>query len=206
MISDFFTIALRNLKKRKLRSFLTILGIFISIATIFLLISLSLGLQEAVEEQFRLLGTDKFFIQPKGQLAGPGTGGAATMTQQDIDVIEKVLGVKEITYFTASPARIEVGNDIRFTNIGGIPLDSAPLYFESFSMDIERGRFLEEGDTGEIIIGSQYQGQFLNVEIGNKITINDKSFKVKGILESVGNPQDDRVIYMGEEDFRQLTE
>jgi len=204
MNSDFFILALRNLKKRKLRSFLTILGIFISVATIFLLISLSLGLQGAIEEQFRLLGTDKFFIQARGQSAGPGTEGAVMLTQADVDVIDKIPGIKEITYFMVSPAKIESGKEIKFTNVGGIPLDSTALYFESFSLDVEEGRFLEEGDTGEVVVGSQYKGQFLDVDIGNKIKINDKPFRVKGILEPVGNPQDDRFIYMSEEDFRLL--
>ena len=58
MIKDYFILAMRNLKKRKLRSLLTMVGIFISIATIFMLVSLSLGLQGAVEEQFRTLGTE----------------------------------------------------------------------------------------------------------------------------------------------------
>ena len=71
MISDYLLLAVKNLKKRKLRVFLTLIGILISIATIFVLISASLGLEQAVQEQFRLLGTDKFFFMPQGQLAGP---------------------------------------------------------------------------------------------------------------------------------------
>ena len=58
------------------------IGIFVSIATIFVLISLSLGLDASIKEQFRKLGSDKFFIDPKGQLAGPGTGGAVTFTEK----------------------------------------------------------------------------------------------------------------------------
>src|SRR3990167_3487203 len=101
MISDYFKLALRNLRKRRLRSWMTMVGIIISIATIFLLISLSLGLRGAVEEQFRLLGTDKFFIQPRGQSAGPGTEGAVMLTQADVDVVEKITGVKAVVYWTA---------------------------------------------------------------------------------------------------------
>ena len=84
MIPDYFNLAFRNLRKRKLRSWLTILGIVISIATIFMLISLAIGLEGAVKEQFRLLGADKFFIHPQGQLGGPGTGGAVELTESDV--------------------------------------------------------------------------------------------------------------------------
>ena len=68
MIQDSFNLALKNLRKRRLRSWLTMVGIIISVAIIFILISLSIGLQNAVTEQFEILGGDKFFIQPKGQL------------------------------------------------------------------------------------------------------------------------------------------
>ena len=64
MIQDSFNLALKNLRKRRLRSWLTMVGIIISVAIIFILISLSIGLQNAVTEQFEILGGDKFFIQP----------------------------------------------------------------------------------------------------------------------------------------------
>ena len=71
MIPDYFNLAFRNLRKRKLRSWLTILGIVISIATIFMLISLAIGLEGAVKEQFRLLGADiiNMSIAPEAILA-----------------------------------------------------------------------------------------------------------------------------------------
>src|SRR3989344_6134870 len=72
MIADSFLMAFRIIKKKRTRSFLTSIGIILSIATIFTLVSVSLGLEKAVGEQLRLLGTDKIFIQPRGQLAGPG--------------------------------------------------------------------------------------------------------------------------------------
>ncbi len=204
---EFFAIALKNLKKRKLRSSLTMIGIVISIATIFVLVSLSLGLQGAIKEQFRLLGTDKFFIQPRGQLAGPGTGGAVELTEDDIDVIDKVIGVKEIVYFTAASAKIEYKDEVRFAGVGGLPLETINLYIESFSLKLEDGRALGKGDVGEVMIGSQYKNNNFvgsQVSVRDKILINGREFRVKGILQSVGNPADDRLIYMSEDDFRAL--
>ena len=69
MNTDYIKLALKYTAKNRLRTSLTLLGILISIATIFILISVSLGLEAAVEEQFRALGSDKFFIQPRGQIA-----------------------------------------------------------------------------------------------------------------------------------------
>ena len=173
MISDFTKIALKNMKKRRLRSFLTLIGILISIATIFVLISVSLGLQAAVEEQFRQLGTDKFFIQPRGTLAGPGTGGAVDLTEEDVKVVEKIAGVKRATFWTLSPAKLEFNEKIRFVNVIGIDLESSELMAEIEFYEAEQGELLSEGDEGKLMIGSQYSGTYLNkpVSLGDKLTI-----------------------------------
>ena len=207
MIQDYLKMALKNIRKRKLRTFLTLLGITIAIATIFVLISVSLGLQGAVEEQFRILGTDKFFIQPRGQLAGPGTGGAVSLTMEDVDVIEKIPGVKEVTFWTVSSAKVEFSKETRYVASVGIDLETSDLIIETGSYKAETGRLLEEGDIGFVMIGSQYtHNNFFSkpVSVGDRILVNDKEFKVKGILEPIGNPQDDRLIYMPLEDFRPL--
>ena len=207
MISDFTTLAIRNFKKRKLRSFLTLLGILISISTIFVLISLSLGLEDVVNEQFQELGADKFFIQPKGQLGHPGTEGAAMLTEDDVQVIEKVQGVKEISYWTIGNAKIEYNKEIRFVNVLGFNLEKSELFYDTYTTDPEEGRVLKEGDTNDITIGAQYKyNSFFSkqVQLGDKIKINDKEFKVEGIMDSVGNPPDDRAITMPEPEFREL--
>ncbi len=205
---DYTIIALKNIRKRKLRVFLTLLGILIAIATIFVLISVSLGLEEAIEEQFRLFGTDKFFVQPRGQIAGPGTGGAVQLTKEDLNVIEKIPGVKLASPWTISPAKIELSDEIRYTSIVGIDLETSDLFAETSAYVAEEGRLLDKGDEGNIMIGSQYKhNNFLGkeVKLGDKILINEKEeFKVKGILKTVGNPSDDRLIYMPYENFRPL--
>ena len=76
MKKDYLKLAWKNLRKRKLRSWLTIIGIVISIAVIFTLISLSLGLREAINEQFQILGTDKLFISPREWLGARVLGGS----------------------------------------------------------------------------------------------------------------------------------
>ena len=207
MIKDYFNLAFRNLRKRKLRSWLTILGIVISIATIFMLISLSIGLEGAVKEQFRLLGADKFFVQPQGQLGGPGAGSAVQLTEKDVEVIEKVNGVKEVSYSTFGSAEVEFQNQKRYTFSVGYPLDKAEVFGEIELYKAEEGRILEEGDEGKVMIGSQYKhNNFFKkpVKVGDKLSVNGKQFEVKGILETVGNPTDDRIIYMSLTDFREI--
>jgi len=207
MIKDSFNLALKSIKKRKLRSGLTMLGIVISIATIFLLISLSLGLEYVVKEQFRMLGTDKFFILSKAQMGPPGTSQPSPLTTDDVNNIEKVNGVKDISYADAATAEIEFNKEKRYAFAIGVPLDRLTIFTESLSMKLDEGRFPRQGETGKVVLGYQYRySNFFSREVrtGDTITINGKEFKVSGILAKIGNPSDDQSVYLGMEDFRDL--
>lgn len=205
MITDAIKISLKNIQKRKLRTFLTLVGITISIATIFVLVSLSLGLQSSIEEQFAEFGGDKFFIQPRGQFGPPGSQATgAELTTKDAEVIKRVSGVKDVSYWIAGNAKIEFKDETRFILMFGGNLDNNLVYS---GLDLDEGRFLEKDDAKKILIGSQYKNNnFLGQEIKlrDKITIQGVDFKVVGILETVGNPGDDRLIYMPEDEFRDL--
>lgn len=208
MKKEYFTLAIRNLRKRKLRTGLTMLGIFVSIATIFMLVSLSLGLQNAVEEQFELLGTDKFFIQAKtGFLGPPGSVGGVILTEKDVDVISKVRGVKDYSYFTVGNAKVEFSRETRYSMVWGIPPEHQDVYMEIGSFEIEEGRYLKEGDKNSVILGNLFKtGNLMGKPIreANKITINGEVFKVKGIMGLIGNPEDDSAIMMDLQSFREL--
>ena len=109
MIGTYFNIAIKNLLARKTRSILTFIGIFIAIFTIFVLLSLSLGLKEVVDEQFELLGKDKIFIMPKGQLGAPGSsGGSVELTINDVEELRKISELKTIGYFNAGNVTLDL--------------------------------------------------------------------------------------------------
>ena len=65
MIKDYLKLGLRSLTRRRLRSWLTMIGIFIGIAAVVSLISLGQGMQNAIYDSFEGMGGDKLFIQPK---------------------------------------------------------------------------------------------------------------------------------------------
>jgi putative ABC transport system permease protein len=207
MILDLFKLSLKNIKKRKLRSGLTMIGIIVSIATIFVLISLSLGLKASITEQVRLLGSDKFFIMPRGQLGAPGTGGAVQLTLEDIDVIEKVRGIKQVSYIVVGNAKVEYKSETKYFMVAGLPLDNIDLYIETGAFKADEGKLLKQGNIGKIMVGSDYKYNNVfkkSVKTGDKFIINGKEFQIIGIIAPIGNPQDDKNIYMSFEDFKLL--
>jgi putative ABC transport system permease protein len=103
MIIDYASIALKNLRRRGIRSWLTLLGIFIGIATVVSLISLGGGLRAAILSQFGISSTEVIEVQAGGlnSFGPPGTSVSKPLTIQDVDAISK-LGPVE----TAIPRQI----------------------------------------------------------------------------------------------------
>jgi putative ABC transport system permease protein len=207
MIQDYFKFAYKNLWVRKTRSLLTIIGIFLAILTIFVLISLSLGLKGFVDEQFELLGTDKFFVQPKGTSAVGLPGGAVELTLDDVEIVEKVNGVEQATYFAMENGKIEFKEyPARYYFVLGMPIEEKgiSLLFEAMDLGMDEGRFLKKGDSKKIMIGYNYKYKNLYpkpIKAGNKIEINDIEFEVIGIVDQIGNPADDQQVYISMEDL-----
>ncbi|MCA9485574.1 MAG: ABC transporter permease, partial [Nanoarchaeota archaeon] len=207
MIQDYLNIAFSNMKKKKFRAFLTLLGILISIATIFVLISLSLGLEKTIQDQFETLGTDKFFVQPRGQFGPPGTATAAELTEDDASALEKVSGVKETGYYTVGNAKIRYRNTQKFVSTIGIDPEDFNVVFGSY--EIEEGRFLKSTSGFEVVLGSQYKhndclGQ--PVELGKTVEIQDLDFRVVGFMDEIGSAPDDRIAYIPIDTLREVFE
>jgi len=209
MISDYFKLALKNLTRRKLRSWLTMVGIFVSIAIIFVLISLSLGLQSALSEHIRTLGADKLFIYPSLEAGVPGMGNPIKMTLDDYEVVSRVSGIKSSTYMAMENGKIRISDQTKYFFIIGFPLDkdAAAVFLESGGLKTDEGKFLSPGDKGYINLGSEFKyGTIFDkpVKTGDTIYLNDHPIKVKGIFKSLGNPADDSQTYIGIEDLREI--
>src|SRR3989344_9600237 len=94
-MNDYLLFVLNSLKSRKLRSWLTMLGIFIGIAAVVALIGLGEGLRTAVVSQFGFLGSDVLTVQASGvDFAGPpGQAVSNPLDESLAKKIERVQGV-----------------------------------------------------------------------------------------------------------------
>jgi putative ABC transport system permease protein len=201
-MKEYFLLAFNNLKRRKLRSWLTVLGIFIGIAAVVSLVSLGQGLQGYINEQFEMLGKDKIIIQPKGTFGAPGSGTSisAKLTKDDEEVVKDINGVEGVASFIAKTGKVEYEDEIVFQFVSGLPQDEGKdLIEETQSMEINTGRDLRDGEDNKIIVGSYYpEGKVFSEEVGirDELIIEGKEFRIVGILEPIGNPADDSGIIM----------
>lgn len=212
LIKEYFQIALRSLTRRRLRSWLTMIGIFIGIAAVVSLISLGQGMRDAVYDTFERMGTDKLIITPSFDFGGPGSNtGYKELVESDLDFLEGIAGVKGVTGYAMSSARIEYQDEVRYYSIVGVPSqsDRLDLMIEVFATDIEFGRMLEPSDTYSAIAGFYHRERNLyggkNMGVGSKFFINDKKFYIAGFFEPIGSPQDDSMIILPLDSFREVT-
>jgi putative ABC transport system permease protein len=198
MIKDYFKLAWENITHRKIRSWLTIIGIVIGIAAVVALVSLGQGVKKVVTDEFDKLGVDKIIIQPTVTF---GTGSTTQgLTSNDLKVVKNTNGVIQAAGILFKTGRIEFNNEIIYNYVIGIPLDETKkLFDESANLEIIKGRDLKNGDKNQALIGYDiYRGRVFdkNVNIGDKLAIEGKSIQVVGVMKQIGNPIDDGAIYI----------
>ena len=207
---ELFKIALRNVKSRKKRTALTMLGIFIGIAAVVALVALGQGFQSTINEQFEKIGADKIIVQPKqsgyGGLDAPGK-----LTTKEVKLAGRSKGV------IVSAGQIYVSGIVRYNDIQRTRFlmstpddpDEYDLVVSLNTWEVIEGRLLTTKDKGKVVIGYNLAKDKVfqkNIPIGAKIEINGEKFRVVGIFKKTGDPGLDGGIALAEEDLRRLVE
>jgi putative ABC transport system permease protein len=210
MIKDYFLLALGNLRHRGLRSWLTILGVFIGIAAVVSLISMGQGLEAAITGQLGGLAVDILDVQNKGVgFAPPGSTVIEKLNDHDIRIIESVQGVEK-----AIPRLIKVGS-LEYNDIAGfgyamdIPEDEEfrEFIYDRFNFKAEEGRLLRAEDTGKLMLGNNFltMDDFeKDFKVGKTVKINKENFEIVGFLEKTDNFQLGSMVFMNNNDLEQL--
>ena len=211
-IKDYSRFSIKSLFKRKIRSWLTIIGIFIGIAAIVALISLGQGLQDAITSQFELLGTDKVIVTPGGPFGNLGISPESTkLTKDEIDSIKKTKGVQFAAPSAIRMGRIEFDDKQIFTYVWGIALDESAVVYEAMGhLNVESGRRIRESDKFKAQAGYLFAHttDFFSKEIrhGDSIKIESRDFEIVGITRKLGNRQDDTIISIPIDTFEEIYE
>jgi putative ABC transport system permease protein len=209
MIRDYVTLALNSLRKRRLRSWLTMIGIFIGIAALVSLIGLGEGLRYAISSQFGALGADMITIQASGvQYGPPGSGAVTPLTKDYATKIDKLPGVKYAISRMIVTSKIEFNNRMSIGYLGSMPDGAYRKEVETIAgFKAIEGRLLKDGDKDSVVVGNNYIKTDIfgkAAKVGDRIIINGKQFNIIGILKKTGSFTSDIVILMNEDVLRQL--
>ncbi|MFB6202919.1 MAG: ABC transporter permease [Candidatus Nanohaloarchaea archaeon] len=204
---DSFRLVIRNLRYRKKRSWLTIIGTFVGILAIVALISIGQGLESSVRSEFKELGGDKVFISPGGSsLSSRFTASNSKLRSDDLRTVRNTRGVSEATGIISSSKQISYSGETEFLTVLGLPTGpGAELVRETQGVEILRGRYIRRTDSYNVLVTSQAARNAFSEEIylRSKIEINGSEFRVVGIVEQTGTGGAD--IYMEMEKARKIT-
>jgi len=212
MLEDYLKLAIDGIMHRKLRSWLTMVGIFIGIIAVVALVSLGQGLQKVIDEQFERVGGDRIVISPGGggTFTGAGAGGifsAAKLREGDLDVVSKVRGVDSAIGFIATTGKAKTDGEQKSIPIFGAPTDpkQQKLLRQIDFFVVDAGRYLEEGDRYKAQVGFRTRDFFdEDIDVGDKIEIEGIMFDVVGKNKKTGNPFHDRKITIPIETLQEL--
>ncbi len=169
---------LKNVFRRRMRAFLTIFGITIGV--------LALVVMGAMAEKMQLLvdGGSDYYADKVIVTAEDGMGGfgITPIPMSMIDEIEAVDGVAR----ASGTVGMMLDTDPSAVNMGVPPMIQATDFrdagYETFSVGIAKGRDLEPGDTGKVVVGADLV-QKLGAKVGETVQLRDRTFEVVGIME-----------------------
>ena len=206
-ISNLFKIALRAIAANKLRSFLTMLGIIIGVASVIAMMAIGQGSKKSIQANIAEMGSNMIMIRP-GQDKGPGGAQQDASDMQTLKLKDYETLKEQSKYLAAISPSVNAsgqfinGNNNTPSTIYGISAD----YLEIRQLKIEDGEMFSDEDVKTsakvCVIGKTVADNlFTNGEdpVAKVIRYNKIPFRIVGVLKSkgynsFGMDQDDMVL------------
>jgi putative ABC transport system permease protein len=204
-IGSTFNVALRALRRNKMRSVLTALGIIIGVGAVIAMVGIGNGAKAQVEAQIASLGQNVILIFSGSTTSSgirTGWGGAGTLKMEDAEAIRReVPGVVGVSEEVVSTTQVAAGNQNWFTRIYGESAD----YFDIRQWPLADGAPFTPQDVRSAnkvcVIGRTTATQIYGNDdpVGQILRIKEVPFTITGVLtpkglSTQGVDQDDIVI------------
>ncbi|MDR3220754.1 MAG: ABC transporter permease [Candidatus Accumulibacter sp.] len=202
MFLNAILLALREIRRNLMRSFLTTLGIVIGVAAVITMITLGNGATRAIAEQISSLGSNLLIMRP-GQRMGPGQGGSVPRFRiADADAIgAQVASLKAVAPVVNNGATLVAGGANWSSTING----TTNAYFIAGNWTLASGRQFSDEDEklgrAVCIIGNTVRDKLFGAQnpVGMELRVKKFTCEIIGLLASkgqgaMGMDQDDTVM------------
>ena len=198
-----FLLALREIRRNLMRSFLTVLGIVIGVAAVVTMVTLGNGATRAVSDQISSLGSNLLMVRP-GQRLGPGrdSAGAPAFKRADAEALRTQLtGMDEVVPVAGSSVTVVAGNNNWSTTVSG----TTNGYLKAGNWKIASGRVFQDDEEragkSVCVIGATVRRELFGTRnpLGDEIRVKTFACQVVGLLAAkgqgaMGMDQDDTVL------------
>lgn len=202
-------ISYKNLMTAKFRSFLTILGIIIGIASVIIVMAVGASAQKLIIDQVSGIGSNLVGVLPgaSDEKGPPSSALGIVTTTLKYEDLQAILQKKNVPNADSAAGYVTGIGTLKYRNFSAdASYQGVTASFPDVeSVSVEQGRFFtEEENVGlarNIVLGyGRAQEIFEDQDpIGKKITLNNTSFTVIGVLEergSVAFSNSDNVVYI----------
>lgn len=171
---DLLSMSLRNLWRRKLRTFLTLLGVMIGATSIVIMLSLGLAIQEQQQSMLERMGSLSTITVSAPDSSSSGSVRRVYLDDRTLSDLSTISGVQAVAPITSGDLTIlSYGNYRSFLSVQGIK----PEYFRDFEIDIIEGHELRNSNKNrvQVIIPSNVRELLYSTTRAQDAT-KDKSF------------------------------
>ena len=202
MWSNAFLLALREIKRNVMRSFLTILGIVIGVAAVITMVTIGSGATVQVTEQIASLGSNLLQVRV-GQRMGFGQNQTApSFGLDDVEAIRReVASISAVAPYVSMPVTAIFGNENWSTSVVG----SDNEFFKVGNWQLQSGREFTDTEiragNAACVLGATVRKELFGAQdpLGSKIRLKKLSCQVIGVLQAkgqsaMGRDQDDTVV------------
>ena len=133
--------ALIAMSNHRLRTFLTMLGIIIGIASVVSVVALGTGSQQSVLDNMASMGTNTIEIKPGNGLGDRRSGRVRTLTASDANALKILPFVDSVTPTVRANVAIRYANQAVSAEVQGV----GPEYFRVRGYTLAQGQYFDEG-------------------------------------------------------------
>lgn len=204
--SNLAKIALKAMVRNKMRTFLTMLGIIIGVASVIVMLAIGQGSKKSIQNQISSMGSNMIFVRPNSDMREGVRMDASSMQTLEIADVEAIK--KSCPSVSAVSPQVSSGGQVIYssnnwpTSMQGVNAD----YLSIRKLSLKDGRIFNEqelNNSSKVCVLGQtvVENLFTNGEspIGKTIRFNKIPFKVIGVLaekgeNTFGQDQDDIII------------
>lgn len=194
-LREALRIAVRGLRANRLRSVLTMLGIIIGVASVILLVAIGNGVQSSVNEKIQPLANLITVVPSVGNV--PGGAPPKDLIDADVVALQDPTLSQEITaVIPATTGKALTETDafkFRSTVVG-----STDRWLEVNNQDMAAGSFFDVAQVRSaarvVVLGPSVANYLFGTDpaaaLNHTVRINHQTFRVLGVMQSVGEPGD----------------
>lgn len=188
-ILESFSLAVKNIRGSKMRTFLTMLGIIIGVSAVIVIVGMGNGMKQYMEASFAEMGTNVIQVGIRGR------GSSRNVSEEDMYrlVADNPTLLQDVTPSVALSGTVRVGTeDSTTTTVSGV----SESYFSMKGYAVSQGRGLEYVDVSTrrhvCVVGAYVAQTYYNGDpVGQSIKVGNHKLTIVGVMEQQSDKMDE---------------